>query len=143
MSQTPAPVSVALEWQADLRFSVTSGPLEFAMDSGGNAGPSPMQALAAALAGCMAIDLVHILTKGRWPLEGLRVTLNGRRAESPPRRFEQIELRFAVEGDVPADQVERAIALSREKYCSVWHTLRPDIAFDVAFDVTPAGAPAP
>ena len=49
----------------------------------------------------------------------------------------KVDLRFSVRGPVPADRVERAIALSREKYCSVWHSLRPDIAFTTSFEVTP------
>jgi uncharacterized OsmC-like protein len=43
-----------------------------------------------------------------------------------------------VTGDVPTERVERAIALSREKYCSVWHSLRADIAFTTAYEVLPA-----
>ena len=49
----------------------------------------------------------------------------------------RVDLRFEVAGDVPPDKVERAIALSREKYCSVWHSLRQDIAFTTSFDVRP------
>jgi uncharacterized OsmC-like protein len=50
-----------------------------------------------------------------------------------------VDLRFEVTGEaagaVPADKVERALALSREKYCSVWHSLRQDIAFTTSFEV--------
>ena len=65
------------------------------------------------------------------------VTFTGTRAEQPPRRFLQIELLFDVHGAVPPDAVERAIALSREKYCSVWHSFRQDIALSTTFQVTP------
>ena len=53
--------------------------------------------------------------------------LTGRRAESEPRRFVAIDVSFALDTSAPRDQVDRAIALSREKYCSVWHSLRQDI----------------
>jgi putative redox protein len=49
----------------------------------------------------------------------------------------KVDLHFAVRGSVPADRVERAITLSRERYCSVWHSLRPDIAFTTSFEVSP------
>ena len=80
---------------------------------------------------------MHILTKGRHEPGALRAHLEAERAEAEPKRIRAVRLRFTVTGDVPADKVERAIALSREKYCSVWHSLRQDIAFETAFTVTP------
>jgi putative redox protein len=68
-------------------------------------------------------------------LTGLRVSFSGDRAPEPPRRFTSLTLTFHVTGAVPAAAIERAIALSREKYCSVWHTLRQDIAFTTTFEV--------
>ena len=47
----------------------------------------------------------------------------------------KVDLRFTLEGEIPGDRVERAIALSREKYCSVWHSLRPDIELTTSFEV--------
>jgi putative redox protein len=130
-----APVEIDLAWDGELRFAARAGSQQFKLDSAGAAGPSPVQMLAAGLAGCMAMDVVHILTKGRHPLTGLRVRLDGARAPSNPKRLVGVELRFVVEGEVPADAVERAIALSRDTYCSVWHSLRQDIAFATSFEV--------
>ena len=45
-----------------------------------------------------------------------------------------VELHFTIEGAAPAEAIERAIALSREKYCSVWHSMRQDIDFQVTFE---------
>ena len=131
------PTTVSLVWQHDLVLGGQSGNIELTLDSAGVAGPSPVQTLAFALAGCMAIDLVHILTRGRQPVAGLRAQLIGERAEEDPRRLLKVELRFTVDGDVPAEKVERAIALSREKYCSVWHSLRQDIQLDTSFEIRP------
>ena len=108
------------------------------LDSASEAGPSPMQALAFGLAGCMAMDLVHILQKGRHDLRGLRADLTGMRADEEPRRFTQVALRYTITGNVPPEAIERAIALSRDTYCSVWHSMRQDIALTVTFTVTPA-----
>jgi putative redox protein len=129
------PVSLSLEWKGGLRFAGSAAGRELMVDGDGAAGVSPVQALAFALAGCMAADVVHILTRSRVPPRALRVALTGQRAEQDPRRFVRIELRFELAGDVPADKVERALALSRERYCSVWHSLRPDIDLVTGFDV--------
>ena len=134
MSAKP-PTIVDLTWIGDLQFSGTSGTASIVLDSAGVAGPSPVQALAFAFAGCMATDVAHILTRGRHALRGLRAHLVADRAADDPHRIVRMTLRLAVDGDVPGDAVERAIALSREKYCSVWHSLRPDIDFRTAFEV--------
>jgi putative redox protein len=132
MSQKP-PTRVDLLWEGDLRFSGQAGDLQLMLDSNGVAGPSPMQYLGLALAGCMAVDLVHILRKGRHDLRSLKASLTGVRAPDEPRRFTSIELTFTVGGPVPPAQIERAIALSREKYCSVWNSMRQDIDFRVSY----------
>jgi putative redox protein len=124
-----------LTWDADLRFSAKSGGAQLVIDSNSQAGPSPMQTLAISLAGCMAIDVVDIIRKGRHDLRGLRVTFTGQRAAEPPKRFEEITLHYILEGDVPTAAAERAIALSREKYCSVWHSMREDIELTVTHEI--------
>jgi putative redox protein len=110
------------------------------LDSERRAGLSPMQALAVSLAGCMALDVVDILQKGRLALDGVRARLESERRAEPPRYLTRVALHFTVSGDVPPDRVERAIALSRERYCSVWHSLRPDIDFRTSFEVAPPRA---
>ncbi|MBI3048477.1 MAG: OsmC family protein [Acidobacteria bacterium] len=137
MADATPPLTAELLWSDGLRFGATSGPAAVVVDGDGAAGPSPMQLAAFALAGCMTADVVSILEKGRHPLTGLRVAFSGERAPEPPRRFLRIMLHFHVSGAVPGEAVERAIALSREKYCSVWHSMRPDIAFVTSFDIHP------
>ncbi len=128
-------VHVDLEWSGDLRFSARSGSTSLLLDGNSLAGPSPVQTLASSLAGCMAADVVHILQKGRLPLSGLSARLDGERSAEEPRRLLAVRLHFTVTGDVPEEKVERAIALSRETYCSVWHSLRQDIDFETSFEV--------
>jgi putative redox protein len=129
------PMAASLTWTGELTFSASSGTQRMVLDSDGAAGPSPMQALAFAIAGCMAMDVVDILRKGRHPLEGLDVRFDGRRAAEPPFRYTSITLTFVVSGRVPGEAVRRAIALSHEKYCSVSNSLRDDIAFTTEFEV--------
>jgi putative redox protein len=129
------PTVVELIWEHDLVFGGKAGATRLTLDSASLEGPSPMQALACALAGCMAMDVVHVIRKGRHELRGLRADLTGTRGDDNPRRFTAIALQFTVTGRVGRDVVQRAIDLSREKYCSVWHSLREDIRFDITFDV--------
>jgi hypothetical protein len=55
------------------------------------------------------------------------------RSQDNPHRFVRISLQFTIEGPVPADAVDRAIALFRDKYCSAWHSMRQDIAFTITW----------
>jgi putative redox protein len=129
------PVPASLVWDGDLRFRASSGAASIVLDGNGSAGPSPVQTLAFSLAACMAMDIADIIAKGRHPLSAFDVKFVGVRADSHPHRFLKIDLHFAVHGNVPAAAVERAIALSRDKYCSVWHSMREDIALTTTFEV--------
>ena len=131
------PTTLDLVWEHDLVFAGHSDAITLTLDSASVAGPSPMQALAFGLAGCMAMDVVHILKKGRHNLRGVKVELKGDRAEEEPRRFTAVALHFTIAGDVPDDHIERAIQLSREKYCSVWHSLREDIDLKITHQSSP------
>jgi putative redox protein len=130
-------ITASLTWTRDLQFDARSGQSSVIIDSSGKAGPSPVETLALALAGCMAIDVVDIVNKGRHPLRGLSASLSGERASEPPRRFVKVDLHFVVDGDVPPSAIERALQLSRDKYCSVWQSLRQDIAFTTTYEVRP------
>jgi len=135
MADARPPLVAELVWSGDLRFDASSGAHTAIVDGDSKTGPSPAQYAAMGLAGCMAADVVDIIRKGRHPLEALRVTFTGTRAEQPPRRFTAITLHFDVTGGVPAEAVERAISLSREKYCSVWHSFRQDITLSTTVDI--------
>lgn len=137
MTTPKPPVTAELIWSGDLRFGVTSGSNALVIDGENTAGPSPVQLLAIGLAGCMAIDVVDIVRKGRHPLTALRATVSADRAPEPPRRITAVTLTFHVQGEVPPHAVERAIALSHEKYCSVWHSMRQDIDLATRFEILP------
>ena len=137
MADAKPPVTAELIWAEELRFGATSGSTAIVVDGDNVAGPSPVQLLGIALAGCMATDVVDILRKGRHPLTGLRASLTGERAPEPPRRLTKVQLHFHLHGAVPETAVERALALSHDKYCSVWHSLRQDIEFATSFDLLP------
>src|SRR5262245_43281069 len=114
------PVVAELVWKDALRFDATSARVSTVIDGDSTAGPSPVQMLVLGLAGCMAADLVHILQKGRHALTGLSARIVAERAQEPPHLVLRAQLQFQVRGDPPPAAVERAIALSHDKYCSVW-----------------------
>lgn len=137
MADPKPPITTELIWTGELRFGATMGANALVVDGDSAAGPSPMQLLGAGVAGCMAIDVVSILQKGRHPLTSLRASLSGTRLPGPPRRFTGITLHFHVGGAVPEDAVRRAIDLSRDKYCSAWNSMREDITLATAFTIVP------
>jgi putative redox protein len=135
VADTKPPTTAELVWSGGLRFGATSGQNAIVVDGDSAAGLSPMQVAAIGLAGCMAADVVAILEKGHHSLTALRVSFTGERADLPPRRFTRITLHFHVTGAVASEPVERAIAMSRETYCSVWHSMRQDIELVTSFDI--------
>jgi putative redox protein len=132
-------VTLELEWLGDNRLRGRTGSLEIVMDSPPVAGPTPVQTLAFALAGCMAMDVLVVVRKGRYPLEALTARLVAERAPTDPRRIVKVDLRYTLKGDIPEDRVARAIQLSRDKYCSVWHSMRSDIELRTSFEIVPGG----
>lgn len=92
------------------------GPTEV---GGQDAGVRPMQLVLMGLAGCSAMDVLLILGKQRQPLEQLEVHVEAQRADAVPAVFTDILLRFEAWGAISEAKLERAVALSLEKYCSV------------------------
>lgn len=94
--------------------------LDAAPEAGGrNLGMRPMELLLAGMGGCTAIDVMSMLHKSRQPVTGCRVELSAERAIEAPKVFTAIHVHFVISGrGVGKAQVERAIGLSAEKYCS-------------------------
>lgn len=113
----------------------TGGP-QMIVDGDSATGPSPMDLVLTGVAACMAIDVKVILEKGRVPFDSLDVRAEGERRGSPPRHYSGLRLVFSVTGVPPENRakVERALELSREKYCSVLFSLRQDIPVDIVLE---------
>lgn len=131
-------LTVEVQWEGGLRFEAMgrSG-MPVTTDGDAAAGPSPMEMLLIGLAGCMGVDVVDILKKMRVPLSGLTVRAEGDRRSDPPRRFTAVRLVYRAEGVAESDlaKLQRAVDLSRETYCSVLHTLQPDLDLAVRIEV--------
>jgi len=128
-------VSLSLDWHGDLKFGNSAGSPAITLHSSTPGIASPPQALAYAVMACMAMDVVHVVEKGRHKLTAMTVKFEGERAPEPPKRFVTMTLHFDITGEVPDKVVARAIDLSRDKYCSVWNTIRPDVVLKTDFKV--------
>jgi len=90
-----------------------------AAPGGPTPGPSPMELILIGAGGCAAFDVVHILERGREPVEDCEVSLEAERAAEDPKVFTRIHMRFIVKGrGLSREKVERAVQLSATKYCS-------------------------
>jgi putative redox protein len=111
-----------------ISFEAPGEPAEIPLDGGPHgpeAGPSPAELLLVAGAGCACWDVVEILRKQRQDLVTIDVTVDGDQQPDPPWTFRRVELRFTVGGrSLDREQVERAVELAVERYCSVLSTIR-------------------
>ncbi len=129
-----SPKEGVLRWTGEgLTFSgrIGSGPT-VTIDGDAKAGPSSTDSLLLGLMGCMSIDVLMVLQKGRVTVNSLETRVEAERAPDPPKHFTRVRLTFVLDGPSPGERskVDRAIELSREKYCSVLHSLRPDLEFE-------------
>lgn len=132
------------EWKHDAIFEAVTesgNRIQFDTDSPYANGPSPVEAVLAALCACTSVDVVSILKKKRQDLTGLRVSANAERAADPPRIFTHITLTYAVRGSgLSRKAVEDAVSLSKNKYCSVSKML--DKAATIDYEIVyPDGEP--
>ena len=108
-------------------------------NGGQNLAPRPMEAVLAGTGGCTAYDVVLILKRGRHDVRGCSVKLTTERAETDPKVFTTIHMHFTLTGkNLPAAAIERAIAMSHEKYCSASIMLGKTAAITTSFEVLEA-----
>jgi len=111
---------------------------------GRSVAPSPMELVLIGTGGCTAVDVVHILERGREPVEDCLLELEAERAASDPKVFTRIHVHFVVRGrGLDPAKVERAINLSAEKYCSAAAMLAKTAAITHDFEVVDSRSPRP
>jgi putative redox protein len=126
---------ITLDWQNKLVFrgGPPGGP-EVLIDGDNAAAPGPMLQLLLAAASCTGSDVVAILEKMRAGLRKLSIEASGVRREQEPRRYLSLHFQYHLSGDALDEaKTRRAIELSVEKYCSVIHSLAPDIRITHGF----------
>ncbi|NHH99591.1 MULTISPECIES: OsmC family protein [Oceanimonas] len=130
-----------ISWLQDLCFEGVSESGHKMILDGTNPGQgaSPMEAVLLGAGGCSAIDVVMILEKSRQAITGCEAELSAERAENPPRVFTSIHLNFVVTGrELSEKQVERAVSLSMEKYCSVIKMLEKAVTITSSYEIREA-----
>ncbi|WML31310.1 OsmC family protein [Neobacillus sp. OS1-32] len=126
-------METVIKWLGKMAFSgVTPSGHEIKMDAapdigGENTGARPTELILNAVAGCTGIDIISILHKMRLNPIAFHIDVKGDRADDHPKRFTNIHIHYALEGELPEDKVVRAIQLSKDKYCSVAHSLNAEI----------------
>jgi len=125
------------EWKQGMIFagrSESGHTITFDATAEHAAGPSPMEAVLAALCGCTSVDVVSILQKKRETITGLVVSATAERAPAPPRVFTHIHLVYRISGNVTKKAAEDAVALSKNKYCSVSLMLEKAVKVDYSIE---------
>jgi putative redox protein len=126
------------EWSEGTLFdgkSQSGHTLHFDSSADHHTGMSPMEAVLTALCGCTSVDVVSILEKKREPLMSLTVTAEAEQAAEPPRVFTRIHLTYRIHGNVSRKAAEDAVALSKNKYCSVSKMLEKAAAIDYSIEL--------
>ena len=112
-------------------------------NGGQNLAPRPMETVLAGTGGCTAYDVVLILKRGRHDVRGCSVKLSAQRADADPKVFIRIHMHFTVRGrKLPPAAVERAIAMSHEKYCSASAMLAKTAEMTTSFELVDEDAAA-
>jgi len=116
---------VSTRWLENMSFESEINGHKLIVDAkeevgGQDKGPRPKTLMLAALGGCTSMDIISILKKMRVELKSLNVIVEGELSEEHPKRFTKMHVIYEVEGDdLPLDKIEKAVALSEEKYCGV------------------------
>ncbi|HQV77232.1 MAG TPA: OsmC family protein [Chitinophagales bacterium] len=99
-------------------------------------GARPMQLVLMALGGCSSMDVLAMLRKMREDVKGYKVTVDAERATEHPMVFTKAHIHYVFEGNLKKENVQRAIDLSMEKYCSVTHILNKTAEITHSFEIT-------
>jgi len=127
---------VSTSWKKDMVFEADVSGHSLTMDApeaagGKDAGPRPKPLMLAALAGCTGMDVIGILKKMRVDIDGFDIHIEAEAAEEPPKHYEKMKVIYEFTGkDLPKDKLEKAVNLSREKYCGVSYIYKQVIDMD-------------
>ena len=126
-----------LNLERDLYFiGTTQRGYEVEFDVKYEEGCSPTETLLLSIAGCLSIDVVHILRKMRCEISKYEVEVEGARNLTPPQYYRSVDMMIHISGEgITRKKIDRAIGLSRDKYCSVYHSLRKDMEVNVKYEI--------
>lgn len=132
-----AAMQATVKWRDGLVFEAESGSGHaVTMDGNKTEAASPMELVLMAAGGCSSVDVVSILEKARQQVSAVRCEVKGERADGVPAVFTKVHLHFVVTGtDVADKHVERAVALSADKYCSVAKMLEASVQLTHSYSI--------
>ncbi len=123
-----------LTWEKDLVFPARIRSSMFEFDAKAQEGCFPTDALLMSIAGCLAIDVVTFLQKMKAEIKSFEIEISGERNPTPPQYFKSVNMIIRTSGEnITPKKLDRAISLSQEKYCSVYHSLRKDMDVKVSY----------
>lgn len=140
-TQANLPLNAQIEWQDNVHFIGTAPSGQTVhIDADKQHGASPMELILLGLGGCASYDVVTILKKSRQNITDVRCQLSARRADDVPAVYTNIHLHFIITGtDIKDNQVERAVTLSADKYCSASRMLADGgVNITHSYEVAPA-----
>lgn len=134
----PSQYPIEVVWEGGRRYrGGAPGGATLLLDGEREAAPGPVDAMLIALGSCAAIDVVEILEKRRTPVRHLTMRVEFSRAPTAPRRLTEVRVHYRISTESELPHVERAVALSFEKYCSVSNSLAPDTNIEWAVELVP------
>jgi putative redox protein len=125
-------MKTTLAWHGKMAFEATNRGLTSAFDT--DAAPTPKEALLNAMCACSAMDVVSITEKMRLTLKDVRLEAEATKTKTIPSYFSAVHIHYFIEGDVPAEKIIQAVALSMTKYCGVSYMVSK--VCDITYDVT-------
>jgi len=129
--------TASLTWDKDLIFlGRTPRGFELDFDAEAQWGCIPTESLLLSVAGCLAIDVVSFVTKMKATITKFKIDIAGERNPTPPQYYTKIDMVLQIAGEnITPKKLDRAISLSQEKYCSVYHSLRKDLKVSVTYTI--------
>lgn len=125
-----------LTWEKDLVFTARIRGYQFEFDTKAQEGCFPTDTLLMSIAGCLAIDVVTFLQKMKAEIKSFEIETSGERNPTPPQYFKSVSMIIRISGEnITSEKLDRAISLSQEKYCSVYHSLRKDMNVKVSYAI--------
>jgi len=117
-----------------IHFRGTNGSFDLPVASSDDReGLTPMEMAGLSVVGCSSIDILTILDKQKQTVNDFSATIDGERAEDPPRVFTDLHMHYELTGNVDPSKVRRAIELSLDKYCSVSNMIKHTASITYAF----------
>jgi putative redox protein len=125
-----------LTWEKDLVFTARIRGYAIDFDAEAKEGCIPTDSLLMSIPGCLAIDLALFLKKMKVDINKLDIETIGERNPVPPKYFNTVRMNIRIGGKgITPKKLERAISLSQEKYCSVYHSIRKDMDVKVTYTI--------